>query len=278
MKQRQMTGIAIGCGVACALCVAAFMASVQGQADAARAEALARYGGEQVEVCVATRDIAAGERVELSAVEVRLWVADLLPDDAVRATGDAVGKVATSSILRGEVISSKRFESGRDSIDVPAGKQAVSVPAKAVQAVGGAVRPGMSVDVYSAGDSSTVAIALGVVVLDTSVGESSSLVSSDSGWITLAVEPQAVQEVIAASNKTTLYFVIPGDQVGEGDSPEQGEGTDEEGGEVVAASGHQEVRESPSGSSAAAMSSDASPTKVAGERADAAANVAEGGE
>ena len=69
MKQRQMTAIAIGCGVACAVCVAAFMASVQGKADADRAEALARYGGEQAEVCVATRDIAAGERVDLSAVE-----------------------------------------------------------------------------------------------------------------------------------------------------------------------------------------------------------------
>ena len=49
MKQKQMTALAIGCGLACALCVAIFMASVQGQADAERAEALARYGGEQVE-------------------------------------------------------------------------------------------------------------------------------------------------------------------------------------------------------------------------------------
>lgn len=210
MKQKQVTAIAAGCGVACAVCVGAFMASVQGQADAARAEALARYGGEQVEVCVATRDIAAGERVDLSAVETKLWVADLLPENALRANGDAVGKVATSSILKGEVVSSKRFESSRDTLDVPEGKAAVSVPAKAVQAVGGAVRPGMSVDVYSSGDTTTAAIARSVLVLATSVGESSSLVSSGSGWITLAVEPDKVQEIISASSKTTLYFVLPG--------------------------------------------------------------------
>lgn len=213
MKQKQMTAVAIGCGLACALCVAVFMMSVQGQADAARAEALARYGGEQVEVCVATRDIAAGERVDLSAVETKLWVADLLPDDAVRASSDAVGRVATSSILKGEVVSAKRFESARDTLDVPVGKEAVSVPAKAVQAVGGAVRPGMLVDVYSSGDTTTTAIARSVAVLATSVGESGSLVSSDSGWITLAIEPEHVQEIIAASNKTTLYFVLPGEQV-----------------------------------------------------------------
>ncbi len=213
MKQKQMTAVAIGCGAACALCMGLFMASVQGQADAARAEALARYGGEQVEVCVATRDIASGERVDLSAVETKLWVADLLPENAVRSNGDVVGRTATSPILKGEVVSEKRFENSRTSIEVPAGKQAVSVPAKAVQAVGGAVRPGMNVDVYSAGDSSTTAIARSVLVLATSVGESGSLTSSDAGWITLAVEPEKTQEIIAASNKTNLYFVIPGEGV-----------------------------------------------------------------
>ena len=210
IRQKRMTIIAVACGIACAACVAAFMISVQGQADAARAEALARYGGEQVEVCVATRDIAMGERVDLAAVETKLWVADLLPEGALQSSGDVVGKTATSSILKGEVVSAKRFESARDSLDVPAGKEAVSVPAKAVQAVGGAIRPGMSVDVYSSGDTTTSAIARSVLVLATSVGDGGSLVSAESGWVTLAVAPDKVQEIIAASNKTSLYFVLPG--------------------------------------------------------------------
>ena len=84
----------IACGVLCAACVLAYLTSVRGEADAARAEALARYGGEQVEVCVARRDVAAGEKVDAAAVETRLWVADLLPADAVRAAGDVVGRTA----------------------------------------------------------------------------------------------------------------------------------------------------------------------------------------
>lgn len=219
MKQKHMTMIAVGCGALCAVLIAVFLFSVQGEAEAARVEALERYGGEQVQVCVATRDIAAGERVDLSAVETKLWIADLLPDDVVRESADIIGQTATSSILKGEVFSSKRFEVDREAIDVPTGKQAVSVPAKAVQAVGGAIRPGMSVDVYSSGDSSTSAIARGVVVLDTSVGDSGALVSSDAGWITLAIDPENVQELIAASHKTTLYFVLPGDLV-EGETQE----------------------------------------------------------
>ena len=51
----------IACGVLCAACVLAYLTSVRGEADAARAEALARYGGEQVEVCVARRDVAAAD-------------------------------------------------------------------------------------------------------------------------------------------------------------------------------------------------------------------------
>ena len=51
---------ALACGLCCALCVALYLASVRGEVDAARAEALERYGGDQVEVCVAKRDMAAG--------------------------------------------------------------------------------------------------------------------------------------------------------------------------------------------------------------------------
>ena len=109
MKQKRMTVIAIACGLICAACVAIFMMNVQGEADAARAEALARFGGEQVEACVATRDIVAGERVDLSAVETKLWVADLLPERAVRANSDVVGKTPTSTIFKGEVITTGRI-------------------------------------------------------------------------------------------------------------------------------------------------------------------------
>ena len=212
MKQRQVTAVAISCGVLCALCIAAFMWSVQGEANAARAEVLARYGGEQVEVCVATRDVAAGERMDGSAVETRLWVADLLPEGAVSDSANVVGKVATTSILKGEVVSQKRFQESQGTLSIPTGLEAVSVPAKAVQAVGGAIRPGMSVDIYATGGSGTKPMARDVIVLATSMGEAGSLVSAESGWITLAVDPERVEELISASNKTSLYFALPGEQ------------------------------------------------------------------
>ena len=215
MGKNRTTLITIACGVLCALCVALFMLSVQREADAARAEVLARYGGEQVEVCVATRDIAAGERLDASAVEARVWVADLLPEDPVRSASEAVGKTTASAIGKGEVVTKKRFEGERSALDVPSGKAAVSVPAKAVRAVGGAVQPSMLVDVYASGNSETVLLAHDVLVLDSSVKSSSTLTSGDGGWITLAVDPERVEEVVSASSKTDLYFVLPGQRVEE---------------------------------------------------------------
>lgn len=211
MKQKRLTIVAVICGVVCALCVFAFMGTVQGEANAARAEALARYGGEQIDVCVATRDIAAGERVDASAVETRLWVADLLPEGTVRDASEIIGRTAASSILKGEVLSEKRFERARDILDVPAGKAAVSVPTKTVQAVGGAVRPGMYVDIYATGDTTATALAEDVLVLATSSDEGGSIVS-DAAWITIALDPNRVQEMVTATSRYDLYFVLPADE------------------------------------------------------------------
>ena len=225
MKQRHMTIAAISCGALCALCVGGFLWNVQGEADAARAEALARYGGEQVQACVATRDIAAGERVDASSVETKSWIADLLPEATVSDSGAIIGKTATSSIIKGEVISEKRFREGQEALDIPEGLEAVSVPAKAVQAVGGAIRPGMSVDVYSSGSSGTTPLARDVIVLATSMGESGSLVASESGWITLAVNPEKVEEIISASSKTSLHFALPHPDAGQQSSAGQNSGS-----------------------------------------------------
>lgn len=209
MKQKRLTIVAVTCGAVCALCVFAFMGTVQGEANAARAEALARYGGEQVDICVAARDIAAGERVDASAVETKLWVADLLPAGAVSDRADVVGKTAASSILKGEVFSAQRFDRARDALEVPEGMVALSVPAKAVQAVGGAVRPGMHVDIYATGDSAAAAVAQEVPVLATSSDEGGSL-ASDASWITIALKPEQVQEMVTASTRYDLYFALPG--------------------------------------------------------------------
>ena len=159
-------------------------------------------------------DIAAGETVDAASIETRLWVADLLPADAVRSIDDAVGKKASSAIVAGEVLSERRFGGEDDALDVPEGLTAVSVPAKDVQAVGGADVAGSRVDMYATGGTSTDVIARSVLVLATSAGSSTSDASVT--WITVAVAAELVQEIVAAAQKTELYFTLPGDGPAEG--------------------------------------------------------------
>ena len=210
MRRGATAAASVACGALCALCVGLYASSVQAEADEAREEALERYGGEQLEVCVAARDLAPGETIEESDVEMTLWLVDLLTDDAVYDLDEAVGQTVSSTIYAGEVISSARFGAVGSDLDVPDGMVAVSVPAEDVQAVGGAVGSGMQVDLYATGSSTTSLLASGVLVLATSAGESD---EEEVTWITLAVEPQLAQSVVAAAQVSELYFTIPADDV-----------------------------------------------------------------
>ena len=176
MRRNKTAAAGAICGVLCALCVLGYTQSVRGEAERARADALARYGGDQVEVCVAKRDIAAGETVDSGAIETRLWVADLLPPEAVRQTSEVVGSKASSTVLSGEVLSARRFGAASAAIDVPDCKVANSVLAT------------------SAGTD------------DRQASGSASKVT----WVTLAVDPNQVEELVSAAQKTELYLTLPG--------------------------------------------------------------------
>lgn len=209
MKQSKTLLLGILSGLLCAAAVFLFMQSVQGEAVAARAEALSRYGGEQIEVCVATRDIAPGENIDASNVATKLWLVDLLPEEAIGSFSDISGKQVASSIYAGEVVSLRRFETERKDFEPPEGLSVLSVPAQDVQSIGGNLKAGMSIDVYATG-TSTDLVAHNVLVLATNVEAVNEEAENSLSWVTLALPPESVQEVITASQTMELYFVLPG--------------------------------------------------------------------
>ena len=213
---RKMVILGLLSGVLCAVAVFIFTGEVQAQADSERAAALERFGGEQVEACVATTDIAAGETISASNVTTKVWIADLLPAGPV-AYADALGRQVTSPIVSGEVVCEKRFDESVEHIDVPDGLSAVSLPAEDVNAVGGAVERGMKVDVYLANGETAKPLAQGVLVLSTSAGSATGSGKKIS-WITVAVPADRVQEFVSAASKANLYFTIPGEKKGAKDA------------------------------------------------------------
>ena len=225
MKRGKLTlAVSVICGALCAACVALYMQGVRGEADAARAEALERYGGEQLEVCVAKRDIAVGQAVTDADVEMRMWVADLLPDEAARSVEEVEGRVPTSPIMEGEAVVLKRFEGHSASLDVPDGLAALSVPAKDVQTVGGALSEGAVADLYAVGGTSTSLLARDVLILATSSSGSEGT-DAELSWVTVAVEPESVQEVIDSAQRSELYFAVSSDSAASGGSDADEAGT-----------------------------------------------------
>lgn len=222
MKRKKATTVAsIACGVVCAACVVLYLQGVRGEAEAVRAEALARYGGEQLEVCVAVRDIAAGETLGAGDVERKMWVVDLLPEQAAQNPDEVIGKSPTTPIMKGEVVVMKRFEGASSSLDVPDGLAALSIPVKDVQAVGGLLSPGQTADLYAIGGSSTALLSQDVLILATNATGSEGA-QTELQWATVAVPPESVQEIIDASQKSELYFALPARQATDEDVQQGG--------------------------------------------------------
>lgn len=207
MKKRLLV-CGVVCGLICAVCVFLYTEMVYAEADSKRTEALQRYGGEQVEILVATKTIHPGETLDPSNCTTTTWLSDLLPEGALMNIDETAGKQATSLILQGEVVSSSRFDNETKELDIPAGSVAIALPAQDVQAVGGSITVGSKVDVYATG-TKTTCLGRDLEVLATSAGTEESSTRSKITWVTLAVDPEKTQEFVAASQSMDIYFTLP---------------------------------------------------------------------
>lgn len=116
----------------------------------AAAEAHNRGG---VPVVVATTDISFGEKIGADQVKVVGWPDAAVPQEALRSTEEAVGKIATQRLVAGEPILRERVSSnaGGSSLSamVEPNKRAITVRVNDVIGVAGFLLPGNRVDVLA---------------------------------------------------------------------------------------------------------------------------------
>lgn len=209
-KQRKQALIAGACGIVAALCVFAYTATIQSEASMARASAIRSYGGERAEVLVANKTIPIGGTIDESNTSVQEWLVDFLPQgQAAQSYEELQGLVAQTEIRVNEPVLLERVGDGSSRITVPDGLAAASVASDDVLAVGGAIRAGSVVDVYVEASSGEITM-LGehILVLETSTLEDSK--EKQISWVTLAVRPSSVSDLLAAASKGTIHFVLPG--------------------------------------------------------------------
>ncbi len=201
--------ISAACAVLAALCVFGYTATIRSEAAMARAAAIQKYGGERVTVLIASEAIGVGQEItEANTIAEELPV-DLLPQGEIALSHDQVtGTVAQVDIAKNEPVLLSRIGDGASRISVPKGLNAVSVSSDDVLAVGGAIRAGSFVDVYVETSKGQVTL-LGqkILVLETNIEETTS--AEKVSWVTLAVTSASVSDLLTASSKGTIHFVLP---------------------------------------------------------------------
>lgn len=211
MRRRTRLALSVACGVLAMLLAATYADAAQQEAEAARAEALERYGGEVASLVVAKKGLSAGDVLSQSDVEIREWLVDLAPEGAVSNLDDVVGLRLASAVAAGSPLSEVDFAGAEGSLEVPEGRVAVSVKLTDKTGISSALPAGSRLLAYEVREGKTT-----LVTGDASVvGASSGTAGSSS--VTVAVSPSVVARVLAAGADGTLRLVVPAEDVGEGE-------------------------------------------------------------
>lgn len=181
------------------------------------------FDQRRVPVLVAAHAIASESAVapgDLALVELPLAA---VPVDALADAAQAVGRVARTAIAPGQFVLASAFDGEpgfRSGIRPPPGWRAVALPVSPATALGGAVVPGMRVDVVAvsvgAEGASVERLATGLVILDvrSEVGgpfaepgsERGAFANVRLGSVIVAVPPDA--ELRFAGRVATSTFVL----------------------------------------------------------------------
>lgn len=213
MDRRKRLLISAMAGMIAAVVSYAAISDARREADRVKREAMEQYGGDLIAVCVASREIEPGEKIDEGNTTVTEWASTLLPAGSIEGLSDAVGRTATARIPAHAPLAEAYFEHEEGAVDVPRGMVAVSVASDCEHAVGGAIERGERVDVYTQGDALADKLASAKVV-------DSNVLSAGGGdvqWVTLAVRPSEVRELLAATSRGMVTLTVPGDDADQED-------------------------------------------------------------
>jgi pilus assembly protein CpaB len=133
-------------GVAIAL-VAGLMVLAMGRQAAAQQQAEV----PQVLVVMAAHDVAQGAAIAADALVVQAFPADFVPQGAIPAPEQAVGKYTVTQLVKGQIVLASQLSVtkrvGNLALSVPNGKVAVALPMTDLMSTSGGLKAGDHVDI-----------------------------------------------------------------------------------------------------------------------------------
>lgn len=215
MSKRFRLIFALACAVLSMMLCALFADHVRGEAERVRSEAIARYGGEVVTLMVANENLEPGDVITQANVTMRDWLADLAPEGALMSLDETLGEEISVPAAKGAPLTKLNFRADETLAEVPAGHVALTLPITDKLGIPRTLGQGATLEAYQVSRDSTSLIATGMQVLS----RPSANASLSGAQITLAVPPESVSAVLAASASGDLRLVIPASDVAEKEKP-----------------------------------------------------------
>lgn len=209
MRKRIRLITSLCCGLLAVMLAAAYGEQARAEVRAERSEVLERYGGEVVSLLVAKQELSAGTIVSETNTEMREWLADLAPKGALTSLDEAVGLRLSCAVAANEPLNELDVASQEGAIDIPEGRVAISVSLSDKTGLVQSVSNGSRVLCYRNVDSSLKSICSDALVISTNGATTASSAYSTKNTICLAVLPEYVEEVLAASSDASLRLVLP---------------------------------------------------------------------
>lgn len=157
--------LSVACGILAVLCALIYADSVRQETEQVRTQALERYGGEVTNLVVARAGLSSGDVIKQTDVEVREWLVDLAPQEALSTLDDVVGLRLTSAVAAGAPLSRVDFARVDGEIEIPEGRVAVSVHLSDKTGVSDTLTSGSRLLAYEVTATNTVLISNDIVVV-----------------------------------------------------------------------------------------------------------------
>ncbi|WP_082630063.1 SAF domain-containing protein [Olsenella massiliensis] len=200
---------ASACALLALLLGLSFADRVRADAEQQRNDAIARYGGEVVSVVVTSGHLEAGDVIEPQDVQLRDWIAELVPEGAVTSLDDVVGRQLCHATAKNEVLTSECFDEGDGMAEVPAGFVGVTLPVTDKLGIFRSVTPGTKLIAYEVNKDSSRQIGDDIVVISSPAAAG----AASGAQVAVAIRAADVDKVLSANAAGKLSFVAPASDV-----------------------------------------------------------------
>ncbi len=200
MKRRKRILISILAAVICAGCFYMQARSIRGEYEKQRADMIAKFGSDVVDVVVAKVPLEVGDVVDRKNCEVVSWVAPLVPKDAIVHMDDIEGSVVQNPQAQGAPLTQLTFRKNDQQVDIPSGYVALSLHGIDKLGIQTNIPPGSQIAAYEVKDNKASLLTSNIRVISCSEKQKSCLV---------AVLPNEVPKILEVMDRGALRIVMP---------------------------------------------------------------------